>query len=157
MHPKYKTKYRVGNWAEYDRALVRRGDVPVSDRLSIDGYQPRRLDGLDSREFTPILAALRRFIASHTITDLPLRSRERCLTAPGAGHEEPVLRWSRADTGFRNHVLRLVRENVPERYFQVEVTSGRVRPMRQSAGQLSPHGRTVTMLLPSGTSRRTAA
>ena len=33
-------------------------------------------------------------------------------TAPGAGHEEPVFPWSRAD--FRNHVLRLVRKNVPE-------------------------------------------
>jgi hypothetical protein len=22
VHPKYKTKYRVSNWAEYDRALV---------------------------------------------------------------------------------------------------------------------------------------
>ena len=29
VHPKYKTKYRVGNWAEYDRALVRRGDVTL--------------------------------------------------------------------------------------------------------------------------------
>ena len=29
MHPKYKTQYRVGNWAEYDRALVRRGDVTL--------------------------------------------------------------------------------------------------------------------------------
>ena len=25
----YKTTYRVGNWAEYDRALVRRGDVTL--------------------------------------------------------------------------------------------------------------------------------
>ena len=29
MHPQYKTTYRVGNWAEYDRALVRRGDVTL--------------------------------------------------------------------------------------------------------------------------------
>ena len=29
MHPKYTTTYRVGNWAEYDRALVRRGDVTL--------------------------------------------------------------------------------------------------------------------------------
>ena len=29
MHPTYKTTYRVGNWAEYDRALVRRGDVTL--------------------------------------------------------------------------------------------------------------------------------
>ncbi len=29
VHPKYKTKYRVSNWAEYDRALVRRGDITL--------------------------------------------------------------------------------------------------------------------------------
>ena len=29
VHPKYKTKYRVTNWAEYDRALVQRGDITV--------------------------------------------------------------------------------------------------------------------------------
>ena len=29
MHPKYKTKYRVGNWSPYDRALVQRGDVTL--------------------------------------------------------------------------------------------------------------------------------
>ncbi len=29
VHPKYKTKYRVKNWASYDRALVRRGDVTI--------------------------------------------------------------------------------------------------------------------------------
>ena len=27
VHPTYKTKYRVGNWAAYNQALVRRGDV----------------------------------------------------------------------------------------------------------------------------------
>ena len=29
VHPKYTTKYRVGNWPAYDRALVRRGDVTL--------------------------------------------------------------------------------------------------------------------------------
>ena len=29
VHPRYKTKYRVANWAGYNRALVRRGDVTV--------------------------------------------------------------------------------------------------------------------------------
>ncbi len=29
VHPNDKTKYRVKNWASYDRALVRRGDVTV--------------------------------------------------------------------------------------------------------------------------------
>jgi hypothetical protein len=29
VHPQYKTKYRVSNWADYDRALVRRGDITL--------------------------------------------------------------------------------------------------------------------------------
>ena len=29
VHPKYKTTYRVGNWREYERALVQRGDVTL--------------------------------------------------------------------------------------------------------------------------------
>ena len=29
VHPKYKTKYHVGNWPAYDRALVQRGDILV--------------------------------------------------------------------------------------------------------------------------------
>ena len=27
--PKYKTKYHVRNWPEYDRALAKRGDITV--------------------------------------------------------------------------------------------------------------------------------
>ena len=29
VHPPYKTKYRVGNWPEYERGLRRRGDITV--------------------------------------------------------------------------------------------------------------------------------
>ena len=29
VHPKYKTKYRVNNWAEYDPTLVQRGDITL--------------------------------------------------------------------------------------------------------------------------------
>ena len=29
VHPRYKTKYRVANWAAYNQTLVRRGDVTV--------------------------------------------------------------------------------------------------------------------------------
>lgn len=29
VHPKYKTKYRVGNWSEYERGLRSRGDVTI--------------------------------------------------------------------------------------------------------------------------------
>jgi hypothetical protein len=30
VHPKFKTKYRVSNWAEYDQALVQRGDITLN-------------------------------------------------------------------------------------------------------------------------------
>ena len=29
VHPKYMTKYRVSNWPEYERGLVRRGDITL--------------------------------------------------------------------------------------------------------------------------------
>ena len=29
VHPKYKTKYCIGNWSEYERALVQRGDLTL--------------------------------------------------------------------------------------------------------------------------------
>ena len=29
VHPKYKTKYRVNNWSEYDTALVQRGEITL--------------------------------------------------------------------------------------------------------------------------------
>ena len=29
VHPTYKTKYRVTNWPEYDRALVQRGNISL--------------------------------------------------------------------------------------------------------------------------------
>ena len=41
VHPKYKTKYRVGNWPEYDRALVQRGDVTLwLSADAIDAWTP---------------------------------------------------------------------------------------------------------------------
>ena len=29
VHPRYKTKYRVGNWPDYDRVLVERGNLTI--------------------------------------------------------------------------------------------------------------------------------
>ena len=47
VHPTYKTKYRVANWASHDRALVRRGDVTVW--LSPAAIASRRPVGLGTR------------------------------------------------------------------------------------------------------------
>ena len=40
-HPKYKTTYRVGNWREYERALVQRGDVTLwLSAAATDAWRP---------------------------------------------------------------------------------------------------------------------
>ena len=42
VHPTYKTKYRVANWAAYNQALVRRGDVTVwVSAKAIAAWTPR--------------------------------------------------------------------------------------------------------------------
>lgn len=40
VHPKYKAKCRVGNWSDYDRSLVERGNLTVW--LSPDAIAHRR-------------------------------------------------------------------------------------------------------------------
>ena len=41
VHPKYKTTYRVGNWREYERALVQRGDVTLwLSAAATDAWRP---------------------------------------------------------------------------------------------------------------------
>ena len=41
VSPKYKTKYRVGNWAEYDRALVQPGDITLwISTDAMDAWKP---------------------------------------------------------------------------------------------------------------------
>ena len=37
VHPKYKTRNRVTNWAEYDQALVQGGDL--TPRISLDAIK----------------------------------------------------------------------------------------------------------------------
>jgi hypothetical protein len=40
-HPKYKTAYRVKNWAEYDKALRDRGDITLwISQDAIDPWTP---------------------------------------------------------------------------------------------------------------------
>ena len=45
VHPKYKTKYSVGNWREYDRGLVRRGDLTLwfsPEAVAVAAWKPPR-------------------------------------------------------------------------------------------------------------------
>ena len=51
--PSYKTKYHVQNWASYDRALVRRGDITLwLSPAAIAAWEPDR-GGTDMVQIVP--------------------------------------------------------------------------------------------------------
>ena len=77
MHPKYKTTYRVGNWAEYDRALVRRGDVTPDVIATWTAAGVGRRSGQLQYSDLAIETALTLSLIFH----LPLRQTEGFLTS----------------------------------------------------------------------------
>ena len=81
MHPKYKTTYRVGNWAEYDRALVRRGDVTLW--LTPDAIATWAAAGVGRRsgqlQYSDL--AIETALTLSLIFHLPLRQTEGFLTS----------------------------------------------------------------------------
>jgi hypothetical protein len=76
VHPKYKTKYRVGNWTEYDRALVQRGDITLwISTDATDAWKPapsRRRGG--QRKFSD--RAIETALVLRVVFKLPLRQAE---------------------------------------------------------------------------------
>ena len=76
VHPKYKTKYRVRNWAEYDRALVGRGDITFwISADAIDAWRPAptgRRGG--QRKFSD--GAIETALTLRLVFKLPLRQTE---------------------------------------------------------------------------------
>ena len=76
VHPRYKTKYCVGNWAAYDRALVRRRDITlwISDD-AIEAWRPSptgRRGG--QRKFADV--AIETALVLRLVFHLPLRQTE---------------------------------------------------------------------------------
>ena len=76
VHPKYKTKYHVGNWPEYERAVVGRGDVTLwlSDD-AMDAWRPApsgRPGG--PRKFSDL--AIETALTLRLVFRLPLRQTE---------------------------------------------------------------------------------
>lgn len=65
VHPKYKTKYHVRNWASYEDALVRRGDLTVwLSADAIAAWTPAMQAGLATRRLTlrDIFVSVRRVV-----------------------------------------------------------------------------------------------
>ena len=81
MHPKYTTTYRVGNWAEYDRALVRRGDVTLW--LTPDAIATWAAAGVGRRsgqlQYSDL--AIETALTLSLLFHLPLRQTEGFLTS----------------------------------------------------------------------------
>ena len=76
VHPKYKTRYRVTNWADYDRALVNRGDLTVwITPEAIDAWNAKA-SGLRGapRKYSDL--AIESALTIRLIFHLPLRQAE---------------------------------------------------------------------------------
>ena len=81
VHPKYKTKYRVHNWASYDRALVRRGDITLwLSPAAIAAWEP---DGAGTRgaqrKYSDL--AIESALTLRLLFHLPLRQAEGFLSS----------------------------------------------------------------------------
>ena len=81
VHPKYKTKYHVGNWPAYDRALVQRGDITVW--LAPDAIATWEAVGVGNRggqrQYSDL--AIETALTLRLIFHLPLRQTEGFLTS----------------------------------------------------------------------------
>ena len=81
VHPRYKTKYRVKNWASYDRALVRRGDITIwLSPAAIAAWEPDRAGTRGAqRKYSDL--AIESALTLRLLFHLPLRQAEGFLTA----------------------------------------------------------------------------
>ena len=93
IHPKYKTKYRVNNWPEYDRALAQRGDITLwisEDAITAWIPAPTGRRGAQ-RKFSD--HAIETTLILRLIFKLPLRQAEgflrSLLSLMGVGLEAP--------------------------------------------------------------------
>ena len=76
VHPRYRTRYRVGNWADYDRSLVERGSVALwfaADALAAWTPVPSGLRG-GQRKFSDV--AIETALTLRLVYHLPLRQAE---------------------------------------------------------------------------------
>ncbi|MCP3917975.1 MAG: hypothetical protein GY711_20705 [bacterium] len=85
VHPRYKTKYRVTNWPEYERSLVRRGDVTIwltPEAVAAWRPTPNGTRG-GQRRYSDL--AIETSLTLRLVFHLPLRQAEGFLAAPVIG------------------------------------------------------------------------
>ena len=88
VHPTYKTKYRVANWAAYNQALVRRGDVTVwVSAEAIAAWTPGRSGRRGGqRRYSDLAALLHEY-------PLPVGRRGSHFSGPSAGATLGLIRF----------------------------------------------------------------
>ena len=82
VHPRYKTKYHVRNWAAYERGLVRRGDITVwLSADAIAAWEPAGGFGTrgGQRKYSDV--AIKTALTLRLLLHLPLRQTEGFLTS----------------------------------------------------------------------------
>ena len=79
VHPKYKTKYRVRNWKEYDQALVSRGDLTIwFNEDAVAAWEPEP-SGARGRPRSYSMLAIETALALRLVYSLPWRQTEGLL------------------------------------------------------------------------------
>jgi IS5 family transposase len=116
VHPKYKTKYRVSNWAEYDRALVQRGSITLwisEDAVASWKPAPTGLRG-GQKKFSD--HAIEIALTLRLVFNLPLRQAEgflrSVLSLMGVDLESPDhTTLSRRSQSLNVHLHRMAGDN----------------------------------------------
>jgi hypothetical protein len=81
VHPKFKTKYHVRNWPEYERSLVQRGDVTIwMSPAAVAGWKAERM-GRPGGQPKYSAAAIETALTLRLIFHLPLRQAEGFLSS----------------------------------------------------------------------------
>ena len=81
VNRKYKTKYRIRNWREYERGLRSRGDITIwlSRRRLLRGYHRRTVSGGGQWRYSNL--AIRTALPLWVVLGLPLRQAEGFLNS----------------------------------------------------------------------------
>ena len=130
VHPRYKTKYRVANWAAYNQALVRRGDVTVwLSSESIAAWTPGRGG---QRRYSDL--AIETALTLRLLYHLPLRQAEGFLHALFGMMRLDLSAPDSTTLSRRSQHLRRRLRPVPPARASIACSTARVCP---SSGQVS--------------------
>ena len=115
VHPKYKTQYRVRNWASYERALIGRGNITIwLSRAASATWKP---EGTRTRGAPPKYSdlAIETALTLRLLFQLPLRQAEGFLTSLFQLMGRDLRSPDHTTLSRRGQHLNLTRRRVPRR------------------------------------------